>query len=296
MKQQPDWLNRELYPFTSRWITIEGQEIHYVDEGSGPIILFVHGTPEWSFGYRDLIKILRKDYRCIAPDMLGFGLSDKPISVDYSVAAHARRLENFIQAMSLENLILVANDFGGGIGLNHALNKPENVSHVILFNSWMWSLKEDKHFARPAMLINSWLGRLLYLKFSFAVKVLLPEAFGEKHKLNPAIHAHYKNVFPNAASRMGTYTFARELMNASGWWQSNWDRMSQIKDKPFLIGWGMKDKFIPVHNLEKWKDKLPDAEVIMFKDAGHFVQEEQSEEMARVMMRFLGKTKGTGPI
>jgi pimeloyl-ACP methyl ester carboxylesterase len=91
-RQQPDWLNKTLYPFESRWITMDGNAIHYIDEGSGEILFFVHGTPEWSFGYRDLIRELRNSYRCIAIDLLGFGLSDKPADADYTCQAHALRL------------------------------------------------------------------------------------------------------------------------------------------------------------------------------------------------------------
>ena len=86
------WINAGLYPFQSRYLELEGHKMHYIDEGAGPVILFSHGTPEWSFGWRDVVRGLRDRFRCIAPDLLGFGLSDKPTDVDYSVAAHARRM------------------------------------------------------------------------------------------------------------------------------------------------------------------------------------------------------------
>lgn len=286
MKEQPDWLNKEVYPFQSQWMTIHGHNLHYIDEGTGPLLLFLHGTPEWSFGYRDLIKALRKDFRCVAPDMLGFGLSDKPAVADYTVPGHANRLENLIHELQLKNIILVANDFGAGIGMNYILNYPANVTHIILFNTWMWSLKEDRHFAGPARIMNSWLGKLLYLRFNFPVEVVMPSAFGDRKKLTKEIHGHYRKALPDAKSRVGVFAFAKELMNASGWWQANWERMSSIQDKPFLIFWGMKDKFVPPSNLEKWKERLPDAKIITFKDAGHFVQEEKANEMIESIRNF----------
>lgn len=287
MKQQPPWLDKALYPFTSKWIGVDGNDIHYIDEGNGPVLLFVHGTPEWSFGYRDLIKDLRKDFRCVAPDLLGFGLSDKPAQGDYSVAAHANRLEKFIQALELKNLTLIANDFGGGIGLGCVLCKSSNFMRIVLFNTWMWSLKEDKHYSGPAKIMNSWLGKLLYLRFNFPVKAVMPAAFGDKKKLTKEIHAHYKNALPDSASRVGAFAFAKELMNASDWWQSNWEMLSLIEDKPFLIFWGMKDKFVAPSDLEKWKTRLPNAKIVTFKDAGHFVQEEEPAEMVAIMKAFL---------
>src|SRR5690348_13780004 len=127
MKTQPAWLDKKLFPFTSHWTEIDGNEIHYIDEGEGETILFVHGTPEWSFGSRDLIVRLRNNYRCVAFDMLGFGISDKPEDADYTCLAHADRLKKFIGKLNLTKFHLVANDFGGGIGLSYAIEKPESV-------------------------------------------------------------------------------------------------------------------------------------------------------------------------
>ncbi|MEK6783491.1 MAG: alpha/beta fold hydrolase [Bacteroidota bacterium] len=289
MKTQPAWLDKKLFPFESKWIEIEGNQLHYIDEGKDEeeTILFVHGTPEWSFGWRDLVKELRNHYRCIALDMLGFGLSDKPKHGDYTCKAHSDRLELFIHRLGLTNFNLMANDFGGGISLRYVVDNPTKVKKIMLFNTWMWSLKTDKHYSGPAKVMNTMLGKIMYLNFNFPVNVVMAAAFGDKKKLTKEIHAHYKKALPNAASRVGAYTFAKELTNASDWWQSYWDRMNVIADKPFLIFWGMKDSFIPPKELEKWKSKLPSANVVMFEDAGHFVQEEKPKEMIREIREFL---------
>ena len=235
MNTQPHWLSKELFPFESKWIEIEGGQLHYIDEGKGETILFVHGTPEWSFGWRDLIKELRNSYRCIAIDLLGFGLSHKPQNGDYTCQAHYKRLEKFIQQLDLKNFNLIANDIGGGISLPYAIHHPEHVNKIMLFNTWMWSLKNDTHYSGPAIVMNTFLGKIMYLNFNFPVNVVMPAAFGDKKKLTKEIHAHYKKALPNAASRIGAYAFAKELMNASDWWQSNWDQLDQISNKPFLI-------------------------------------------------------------
>ena len=287
MNTQPVWLDKNLFPFESKWIYIDGNQLHYIDEGTGETILFVHGTPEWSFGWRDLVKELRKYYRCVAIDLLGFGFSDKPNNGDYTCQAHSKRLEIFIQQLDLKNFNLIANDFGGGISLPYVIQHSENVQKIMLFNTWMWSLKNDKHYSRPAKVMNTLLGKIMYLNFNFPVNVVMPAAFGDKKKLTKEIHAHYKNALPNAASRVGAYAFAKELMNASDWWQSNWAQLDKISDKPFLIFWGMKDSFVPSKELEKWKSKLPTAKVVVFEDAGHFVQEEKAEDMVREIRDFL---------
>jgi pimeloyl-ACP methyl ester carboxylesterase len=277
MKSVPAWLNPTLFPFESKWITIEGNDQHYVDEGRGETILFVHGTPEWSFGFRDQVRELRKNFRCIAVDHLGFGLSDKPATADYSVPAHSRRLTEFITKLGLTDITVVANDFGGGIALGYALDNLPNIKNVILFNTWMWSLKNDPHYTKPSKVIQSWLGRLLYLQMNAPVNFIMPSAFGDKSKLTKEIHRHYKLPAPNAASRVALYAIAQELMNASDWWQSLWNRADMLANKPMMIVWGMKDKFIPPSEFSKWKSRFPHAKTISFPNAGHFVQEEQPE-------------------
>jgi pimeloyl-ACP methyl ester carboxylesterase len=277
MKSVPAWLNPTLFPFESKWITIEGNDQHYVDEGRGETILFVHGTPEWSFGFRDQVRELRKNFRCIAIDHLGFGLSDKPATADYSVPAHSRRLTEFITKLGLTDITVVANDFGGGIALGYALDNLPNIKKVILFNTWMWSLKNDPHYTKPSKVIQSWLGRLLYLQMNAPVNFIMPSAFGDKSKLTKEIHRHYKLPASSAASRVALYAIAQELMNASDWWQSLWDRADMLANKPMMIVWGMKDKFIPPSEFSKWKSRFPHAKTISFPNAGHFVQEEQPE-------------------
>jgi pimeloyl-ACP methyl ester carboxylesterase len=285
MKPQPAWIDKTFFPFDSKWINIEGNDIHYVDEGKGETFLFVHGTPEWSFGFRDLIKGLSKQFRCVAIDHLGFGLSDKPETADYTCKAHALRLEKFIQKLNLQNITLVANDFGGGIGLSYAIAHPENIKRVVLFNTWMWSLKNDKHYSNPSKIVNTWFGKFLYLKLNAPVNTIMPSAYGNKKKLTKQIHAHYKNALPSGKERIAAYAFAKELMNASDWWQSLWNQIDKVENKPFLIFWGMKDSFIPPYELNKWKSRLPQSRVVTYNDAGHFVHEEKSEEMIAEIMR-----------
>ncbi len=300
MKTQPAWLNKALYPFESKWIAVDGNDLHYVDEGKGEVILFVHGTPEWSFGYRDLIKGLKDEFHCIAVDHLGFGLSDKPAvdhlgfglsdkpeNGDYTCKAHARRLEKFINQLSLKNITLVVNDFGGSIGLSYAISHPENVNKIVLFNTWMWSLKNDKHYSGPARLLNTWLGKFLYLKLNAPVNTIMPSAYGDKKKLTKDVHLHYKNALSSPKERVAAYAFGKELMNASDWWQSLWNLMDKIEDKPFLIFWGMKDSFIPPYELDKWKSRLPKAKVVTYDDAGHFVQEEKGNEMIAAIINLI---------
>ena len=286
MRNSQSWINKELYPFQSHFITIENNQLHYIDEGSGPTLLFVHGTPEWSFGYRDVIKQLRRSFRCVAIDLLGFGLSDKPKGADYTCAGHSRRLTKFIEHLDLKNFSVVANDFGGSISLGYVLDHPNNVNKIVLFNTWMRSLKNDKHYSGPAKILNSWLGRFLYLNMNAPVNTIMPAAYGDKRKLSSEVHRHYKAALPRG-KRIAAYAFALELSNANEWWQNLWERLHTLSPNKFLFFWGMKDKFIPPYELENWKSRLPGIRCMMFEDAGHFVQEEKPDEMSKAIEEFI---------
>jgi pimeloyl-ACP methyl ester carboxylesterase len=294
MKTESSWVNRKLFPFESKWISIDGHDMHYIDEGKGEVLLFVHGTPEWSFGYREVIQELRKQYRCVAVDYLGFGLSDKPASADYTIPAHTRRLSAFIQKLGLADITIVANDFGGGIGLGYAIADADNIARIVLFNTWLWSVKNDPHYSKPAKVINTWLGRFLYLRMNSPVNIIMPAAFGDRKKLTKEIHRHYQQATPDAPSRVALYAIALELMSASDWWQSLWDRADILKQKPMLIFWGLKDKFIPAYEFEKWKDRFPEAKTIALPNAGHFVQEEEPVEFTLQLKNFLQRHRA-GP-
>ncbi len=280
------WINRDLFPFKSHFAEIDGHRMHYVDEGEGIPILFSHGTPEWSFGWRDLVEGLRGQYRCIALDHLGFGLSDKPADADYSVQAHAARLEKFIEKLQLPDFHIVANDFGLSISLAYAVNHPERVQKISIFNGWMWPLSSDPHYAKAAKVMRTWFGRVMYKYFNFPVNVVMPAAFGDKKKLTKEVHRHYKMALPDPASRTAAYAFTYELLDAELFWADLWQRRERISGKPFLVFWGMKDAFVPPYELEKWEKALTNASIVRLENAGHFAQEEEPERMIAELKLF----------
>lgn len=283
-----DWINPDLFPFQSRFLEIDGNLIHYLDEGSGPAILFSHGTPEWSFGWRDLVRGLRGQFRCIALDHLGMGLSNKPANGDYSCEAHSMRLEKLVQALDLHDFYIVGNDFGLSIALGYAIRHTENVRGIAIFNGWMWRVDTDKHYSAPAKMMDSWLGKLLYKRFNFPVTVITPKAFGNRKLLTPEVHRHYKMALPDAASRVATFAFAQELLRSSAWWDSLWQQRDVLQGKLQLIFWGMKDAFVPPYELEKWEAAFPQARAIRCPEAGHFVQEEMPDLMISEIISAFG--------
>jgi pimeloyl-ACP methyl ester carboxylesterase len=284
--KSPNWIDTTLYPFKSNFLITDNGKLHYVDEGKGSVILFVHGTPTWSFLYRDHIKELSKSYRCIAIDHLGFGLSDKPKDFAGTPSEHSSNLSLLIDHLRLKDITLVVHDFGGPIGLSYAISKPENVKRIVLFNTWLWETKNDKDAQKIDKILHSQLGNFLYLNTNFSPAVLLKKAFFNKKCLSKNIHKHYKRPFPGKNSRYGLLNIGKSLIGSSNWYEGLWRSAEVIKDIPFLILWGEKDDFIKKNNLEKWQHFLSNEKTYLF-EAGHFVQEEKTDESIEIISQWL---------
>jgi len=127
-----------LYPFVSRWFDSSRGRIHYVDEGDGPPLLLCHGNPTWSFLYRDIIVALRDRFRCIAPDYLGFGLSERPAGFGYTIDEHARVVGEFVDHLGIDGYLTMGQDWGGPISMSVAVERAERVRGIVLGNTWFW--------------------------------------------------------------------------------------------------------------------------------------------------------------
>ena len=279
----PKWLDKETYPFESNFVNLSTGKMHYIDEGEGPIILFVHGTPTWSFVYRNQIKELAKNFRCIAIDHLGFGLSEKPEDFSYTPEQHGENLQEFVDKLGLESINLVVHDFGGPIGLSYAVNNPANINSVTAMNTWMWSLESDEELMKISSMLGGFWGRLFYKQFLFSVKFLMPKGFHNKQHLTPKLHQQYIKPFPDAQSRHSTWVFARELKNSSQWFASLENNIDKLADTKVQILWGMEDELVKSHQLDHWKaltQKLNNARIVEIENAGHFVQEEAYQKVS----------------
>lgn len=282
------WVDRSAYPFADRYLDVDGGSMHYVDEGQGEPILFVHGTPAWSFLYRHLISGLAGEMRCVAPDHIGFGLSAKPPGWSYSVAAHAANLGALVDHLGLRDITLVVHDLGGPIGLSLALARPELVRRLVIFNTLLWPMTGD--FAPPglAKLFGGPIGRFLYLRQNISARSLLPLVYADRSKLTPAIHRQYIAPFPQPDDRHGMFAFARLMAGGAAELAPLWERRAALVDKPALLIWGMKDAAFPPKFLARWRELLPHAEVLELPNVGHFAQEEAPEPALGAIRRFIG--------
>lgn len=283
----PDWLDRDRYPFRPRWFELPAGRMHYVDEGEGTPIVMVHGNPTWSFLYRHQVRRLSSRYRCVAPDHLGFGLSDKPPAWNYLPERHAANLAALIDALELEGITLVVQDWGGPIGLSYALRRPENVRGIVILNTWMWPVHDDAYYVAFSTIVGGPAGRLLIRRLNLFARPVMRAMYGDGGKLTPEIHEHYLRPLATPEDRKGSSIFPREVVGSSAWLGTLWGRRERLEGIPKAIVWGMTDVAFREKELGRWTAAFPDADVTRLEGVGHFVQEEAPEDLVGAMERLL---------
>jgi haloalkane dehalogenase len=279
----PDWLSRAMYPFSPRSFPTPDGRMSYLDEGSGPPLVLVHGTPSWSFEWRAIVRALAPDHRVIAPDHLGFGLSDKSAGAPLRPADHARRLLALFDALDLRDATVVVHDFGGPIGLPLALERRARVRRLVVLNSWMWPVGDDPTAARISRFVAGPIGRFLYRWLNFSPRVLLPASFGNRRRLTPAIHAHYLAPFARRDDRTAPWVLGCELTGSDPYYATLWERRSILANLPMTLIWGGKDAAFGPKHLARWREAFPHANAVPLATAGHFPQEEEPEAVIRAI-------------
>ena len=284
----PEEIDRSAYPFESRFMALRAGRMHYVDEGTGDPIIFAHGTPTWSFEWRHLIRALSRSARCIAPDHLGFGLSDRPHEAPYTPEWHAGNFAEFVEQLGAGPFTLVVHDFGGPIAFPFALHRPDLVRKLVIINSWMWSFADDREMASRAKIAGGGVGRFLYRWANFSLKVIMPSAYGDQAKLTPEIHRHYLDRFQDRWSRGAVlWPLAKALLGSSTHYEALWQERSKLRDRPALIVWGMKDSAFKPNQLVRWREALPQARVVELPNAGHWPHEEAPDEVIAAIREFV---------
>ncbi|OBI24648.1 haloalkane dehalogenase [Mycobacterium sp. E2238] len=276
-----------LYPFQSRWFDSSQGRMHYIDEGAGPPILLCHGNPTWSFLYRNIVIALRDRFRCIAPDYLGFGLSDRPAPFGYTIEEHARVVGEFVDHLGLDNFLTMGQDWGGPISMAVAVERAERVRGVILGNTWFWPTDEftTKMFSR---VMSSPPMQYAILHRNFFVERLVPA--GTEHRPSDAVMQHYRAVQPSPDARKGVAEMPKQILAAAPLLARLAREVpAKLGAKPALFVWGMKDfAFRPGPSLPRMRAAFPDHVVVELPNAKHFIQEDAPDQIAAAIIERFG--------
>lgn len=276
-----------LYPFESQWYESSVGPIHYIDEGEGDPVLFLHGNPTWSFLYRDVIRRLCEDFRCIAVDYPGFGLSVHPDDYGYSPREHAEVVSELVEELGLEELVVMGQDWGGPIGTAVALEHRESMRGLCMGNTWYWPTD------RLATKLFSWGLSTKPMQWAILEKNLFVERFlpmGTAGNLSAEVMDHYRAVQPRSDARVGTAEFPRQLTAAAGWLREHALRVERSLTRlPLLLTWGMRDPaFTSTHFLPRWQREFSEVRTVELDDASHFIQEDAPHEIADAIYETFG--------
>ncbi|MEO2035666.1 MAG: alpha/beta fold hydrolase [Planctomycetaceae bacterium] len=280
------------FPFEPHWIRIGESIQHYVDEGSGPPLLMVHGNPTWSFAWRRLIQELSTNYRVIAVDHLGCGFSQKPQDDVYTLDQHIERLEHLVAALKLTSITLFAHDWGGAIGMGCAGRHPQLFSRFVLMNTAAFRSRNiPLRIAACRMpLLGPFAVQTLNLFSLAALRMAVTRplpASAKKGLLAP---------YDSAANRIAVREFVLDIPMKPN--HRSYETLVRVEEalgsvatRPMQLIWGMKDWCFSPSFLREFEQYFPNAAVHEIPDAGHYVFEDAADEVLEVSRRFLRTTE-----
>lgn len=280
----PPWL-REIYPFTPKRFETGRGGLSYLDEGRGDeAVLMVHGNPTWSFYYRKLVLGLREKVRCIVPDHLGCGLSDKPQDFDYTAGEHVRNLRALLASLELKRVHLVVHDWGGPIGLGAMLPQAEKLGKVTILNTAAFADARVPWRIRVcrAPVLGEWLVRGFNGFAGPATWMAVTKP------LSAEVKRGYVFPYDSWANRIATHRFVVDIPTTADSPSSRAlaeieRALPVLREKDVQILWGGRDFCFNRHFFERWREVLPAARAELFEEAGHYVLEDAGVEcLARI--------------
>ncbi len=280
-----------LYPFAPQNITLQGHNLSYVDQGQGKVIVMLHGNPTWSFYYRNLVKLLQKNYRIIVPDHMGCGLSDKPQDYPYILKTHIDNLEGLLAQCKVEKFSLVVHDWGGAIGMGLAVRHPERLESFVVLNTA--AFRSPRIPLRINMCRIPVLGDIIVRGFNGFARAALSMAV--VHRMAPDVARTYLKPYDSWAHRVAILRFVQDipLSPRDGSWQTLVNienKLVQLLNTPMLILWGGRDFCFNEEFYKEWLQRFPEAEKHFFPNAGHYVLEDAFEEIAPLVTAFFKKS------
>lgn len=278
----PTWLDRGLFPFTSRSLSIDGNVIHYIDEGRGPTLLLLHGNPTWSFLYRHMVGQLTQHFRCIALDYPGFGLSTAKLGYGFTPAEHSALVEKLVDQLGLQDLRIMVQDWGGPIGLGFAGRRPELVHSLILGNTWAWPAQGG--MVAFSLVFGNRLARFLITRYNILARWLIPA--GTNRHLTEAELRAYMAPLSTPASRLPTWVFPREIRGSKAYLTQVEAGLSRLREKPALVVWGEADGAFGEAERVRLLDYFPNHRVCLLAGAKHFIQENAPNEICAAILEF----------
>ncbi len=277
--------------FEEHYEVIDGIRLHYVDEGSGPPILLVHGQPTWSYLYRKMIRpLVAAGYRCIAPDLMGFGLSDKPTDESaYTLGRHVELVTGLVEKLQLAGVTIVGQDWGGPVGLRYAIDHQDNVRSLVILNTLVKITPVPLLFT--FVFRNGGFSSFLVRRLDLFRKIIFRRGWPFRRPLEAGVMEQYKMPHPTAASRGGIAAFPKMIpgndRHPNAAYISQIDSVLRNWDVPVLVMFSDGDIAFKPTEGQRIAEMVPDGRFQVVRNAGHYLQEDAGEEIAQRMVTFL---------
>ncbi len=297
--RRPGWVNGELFPFTSRFVEPDGHLVHYVDEGQGPTLLMLHGNPTWSFVYREVIRSLRDEFRCIALDYPGFGLSVAGADYSYLPEEHAVVTAAFVEELGLNDITLVAHDWGGPIGLSVAEHSPHRFDSLVIANTWAWPVNGDLRFELFSHLLGGPVGRELIRRYNLFVNLIIP-AGHRRRKPSTLEMEHYRAALSTRERRHASAVLPQAIIKNRGFLKDVEKGVGAINALSALILWADGDIAFRDKERRRWQGLFPHHTDVTLQGVGHYLQSDAPQEFADAIRHWWPtrcaplSSKGTG--
>lgn len=281
----------KLYPFEHRFVDVDGARIHYVDEGAGETLLLLHGNPSWSFLYRKIIIGLRSDFRCVAPDFPGYGMSSVARGYGFTPPEHSLVLEHFVDSLGLRDLTFMVQDWGGPIGLGLAGRRPELLRRVIIGNTFAWPHDRVWRVRMFSMLMGGPVGAVFNWWFNFVPIVFFTRGLARRPP--PEVLNMYFAPWRDRARRRPAVIAPRQLVAASPYLREVEANLRRIADRPALIVWGLQDFAFRDAERTRFEQIFRNHRTVLIDQASHFLQEDAGDQIADAIRRFLRESEPT---
>jgi haloalkane dehalogenase len=269
---RPQWLDEQLYPFQSRFVDVEGNLIHYIDEGSGPTLFFVHPGVGWSFMYSDIIKELRSRFRCVALDLPGFGLSPAAPGYRHTLTGDSRLLERFISTFGLTDVTLLSHDVTGSIALGVVARRPEWFRAVIVLPSFAWPVESYRKVYPMIQLIGSPIFRFLSTHFNFFLEYMLKNITKKpKQPFSDLEKQAYRGPNLDRTVRRYPHDLFKSVTKSHDYLVDLEQRLSEIKEMSALLIFA-EDGTIEMGWLSRFEQLFPRHHSVVIQGSHHFPQ------------------------
>lgn len=281
---------RAEYPFGSNTFELSnGATMHFLDEGRGPVVLMLHGNPTWSFYYRNVIRYLSaRGYRCIVPDHIGCGLSDKPQDYSYTLRQRIDDVAELVEYLNIGQFSLVVHDWGGAIGCGLAGQRPEALQKLVLLNTGAFPSKRIP--LRIAAIKVPFLGECVVRGLNgFAGPAAIMAA---KIPMKPAVKQGFLWPYRSWHDRVAVWNFVRDIpLRAQHRSYADLERvrvgLKALVDKPVQLIWGGRDFCFTLHFHDRFKECFPNAGSKIYPECGHFILEDGGEAVSQDIWQFL---------